>query len=644
MIILVPLGFILLLVIHHSSSGLNGARDWRDSLLFSYLGISVFFLLSCEGLSLFRAMNRPMMILVWSTALVFLLFIYRYSIRKSMVLEKRKETKNCFHSFSLVDWVIFTVLGAVFIFTGIIAYVVPPHDSDVLAYHMPRVVHWIQNQSVAFYAVPDARHLWMPPWPAYAQTNLYLLGGSDRFANMIQWSAMVISVISVSRIAAYLGSNIRGQLIAALFAATIPMGIYQASSSLTDYSAAAWVTVSGCLIFRNMKMKNGWLEWIGLGLSVALGYLTKGTYVLFVLPFVVWFAVEQIQKTKVSEWFPRGLVILLLILIMVMPFSLRSWTIFDSVMGPEGHIEMLSNERISVEGLVSNFFRQTAIQFASPSRSLNKFLEQSVEMILGYLKINPDNPSYSYQKVQFGIGWIFPGSDSGPIHAMVLLLCALISILFKPYRKKDILLLLLTVFTGYLIFCGYIRWQGTTRFNLAVYMLMAPVVGLVLGQGFISKTHPLVTALLVLYAVPSLFFLRWRPLITWKPKTAIESVFNLSRKELFFRSKKKQVPQYDWVSTRILQTGCDRVQMRTDSHDLEYLWWIELDPLGNDITIEHNLIFPGLEDLKDDDFQACALICTVCSDSPKERNGLWPVNLEDDIKLYLPEEYLEEQP
>ncbi|MBN1264032.1 MAG: hypothetical protein JXA25_00970 [Anaerolineales bacterium] len=302
---------------------------------------------------------------------------------------------------------------------------------------------------------------------------------------------------------------------------------------------------------------------------------------------------------------------------------------------------MLSNETIGLKGLTSNFFRQTAIQLASPSRKLNNFLEHSVEAILASLGIDPNAPSFSYQNVQFGVDWLFPGSSSAPLHSGIVFLIVPFVLFVKPYRNRDAGMLILLISLGYLLFCGYIRWQSTMRFSFATYLLLAPVVGWVMGQGVAARMSPIAAGLMILYAAPSLLFLRWRPLISWRPRTAINSIFEVSRQDLYFRASDKVRSQYEWAADRILQTGCQQVAMRTDSHDHEYYWWILLDPLENDIRIEHTLVFPGLEDLVKDDFQACALICTVCSDSPKERDGLRPVNLEDDIKLYLPEAYLE---
>lgn len=640
--LLIPTGVLLFsLLIHQWMINRSYLWDWRDSIALGFLGIATFFMLTCEGLSLFKLLNRDMMITVWSAALLLLLIALRFLKQKAPDPELTIDPVHDLRSMKIIDWFLLVILVAMATLVGIIAFVVPPHEADVLSYHMGRVVHWIQNQTVAHYAVPDARHLWMPSWPAYAQTNLYLLAGGDRLANMVQWSAMVLSLILSSRMASYLGANIRGQLLAALFVASLPAGIYQASSSLTDYSAASWVVLTGWFVLRSIKTDIGWIEWLGLGFNVALGYLTKGTYVLFALPIIIWFAVDRMKKTKHSEWIKRGLIVTILIIVLISPYWIRNWFSFGSAMGPEAHVEMLSNETLGFEGLVLNFFRQTAIQLASPVRFLNQSLNDSVLRMMSFIGIEPNNPAFTYQSARFGVGWLFPGSESAPLHVAIIVFSILVMILLKQYRNKTASMLVLLTFLGYLLFCGYIRWQGTMRFSFATYLLLAPVVGWVLGQGIFYWLSPLTAVALILYAAPSLFFLRWRPLIGWRPRTATASIFTISRMDMYFRTWREERILSEVVAEKILATGCQQVALRTDSHDREYYWWILLDPLENDIEIEHTLVYPGLENLIDEGFQACAMICTVCSDSPKERDGLWPVNLEDEIKLYLPEEHLD---
>lgn len=96
-----------------------------------------------------------------------------------------------------------------------------------MTYHMSRVVHWIQNRSIAHYPTHITRQLHQSPWTEYAILHFQILSGSDRFANLIQWFSMVGATLGVSLIAKQMGADLRGQFFAAVFSITIPMGILQ---------------------------------------------------------------------------------------------------------------------------------------------------------------------------------------------------------------------------------------------------------------------------------------------------------------------------------------------------------------------------------------------------------------------------------
>ncbi len=82
----------------------------------------------------------------------------------------------------------------------------------------------------------------MSPGAEMMVLHLYVLGGGDRLANFAQWFAMVVCLVGAARIAGSLGATGAGQWLAGLFVVTLPMGIAQSSSTMTDYIVALWVT------------------------------------------------------------------------------------------------------------------------------------------------------------------------------------------------------------------------------------------------------------------------------------------------------------------------------------------------------------------------------------------------------------------
>jgi hypothetical protein len=56
---------------------------------------------------------------------------------------------------------------------GVIAVVAAPNNRDSMAYHMSRVMHWIQKGSVGFYATAILRTSlrWLPPFCFFASCS-----------------------------------------------------------------------------------------------------------------------------------------------------------------------------------------------------------------------------------------------------------------------------------------------------------------------------------------------------------------------------------------------------------------------------------------------------------------------------------------
>ena len=83
----------------------------------------------------------------------------------------------------------------------------PTTNWDSLTYHLPRVMHWIQQRSIDHYASNNTCQIEYGPWSAFAVATLHLLRGNDQMDNLIQWFAMLSCLIVCSLIAEELFRN-----------------------------------------------------------------------------------------------------------------------------------------------------------------------------------------------------------------------------------------------------------------------------------------------------------------------------------------------------------------------------------------------------------------------------------------------------
>ena len=136
----------------------------------------------------------------------------------------------------------------------------------------------------------------MPPGAEEFILNSYVLTQSDRLAAFPQWFCHAGEPDrSVADCILPGSENRAGQWLAAGFAATIPMGIVEASSTINDYVATFWVVcvVVECLAYYKHG-ENRSLVYISLAAGLAL--LTKPVVVPFLIPFALWLAYLLVKR------------------------------------------------------------------------------------------------------------------------------------------------------------------------------------------------------------------------------------------------------------------------------------------------------------------------------------------------------------
>jgi len=133
-----------------------------------------------------------------------------------------------------------------------------PNNYDSMTYHLARIAHWQQDQSIAFYGTNIPRQNFMSPWAEWLMFQLILLQGDDQLVNLVQGFSYIGCMIAASLITELLGGTRRDAIFAAFFIATLPAATFEATSTQNDLVMSFWLL---CCVYACLKLwsQPGWL-------------------------------------------------------------------------------------------------------------------------------------------------------------------------------------------------------------------------------------------------------------------------------------------------------------------------------------------------------------------------------------------------
>ncbi len=279
---------------------------WRRSFLKAAILHGVTIVLLTELLSTMRALTSTAIVGFWAVGAI-------VTLSSLMVLWRRRSQHHLLIENSFLrDWqilplperLVIVAVATTLLITVITALLAAPNNWDAMVYHMPRVMHWIQNQTVAHYPSSEVRQLAFMPGAGYVVMQLQLLAGGDRLANLPQGLAFLGCILGTSLMAEQVSGQ-RTAWIAALVCASVPMAIMQATTPQTDLLTAFWLVcltyfVWGCQPSHpdHSPLPAGEGQGVGailalhqdkfwIAASLSLGIVTKPTAWIFSLPILV---------------------------------------------------------------------------------------------------------------------------------------------------------------------------------------------------------------------------------------------------------------------------------------------------------------------------------------------------------------------
>jgi hypothetical protein len=631
---LIALPFLTVLVVFLNLLGLQRVGSSRLSgcrvaLLQAVLLAGVFVALQSELLSLFHLLSQPYVAGLWLLALLLSAWL---GLRIGLLSRGWKRLAAGAHSldrFAAVTLIAFSLIAVLLL---VIVVIAPPNNMDSLLYHMSRVMHWAQDRSVAHYPVGFEVQLTHPIVAELSILQLRLLWGDDRLASLPQWLSLVLSAITVSLGARLLGAKRNGQLAAAAFAISIPIGLLEATSTQNDYVTALWLIILTVFILSACQEEPGWTDILSIAAALGLGLLTKGTFYPYAVAWGIWLIIHWLKQRKPIIFLKRSLVIVMVVVFLNAGYWARNLITYSGPLGPTQWVTDMSSARFGVGSIASNLAKDILLNLITPSPRINQSMVSFIQTTF-----RTSDPDVS----NFRLDWRWNNEDSAgsPLHLLLIMLIGAAVILqFAMGRLKERALLWysLAATFSFIIFVLAAHYDDYgVRFQLPLILIWAPAFGSVITRLGNKWLAPLVILFFIVVSLPYVLFNSTRPLIALKndPElfaihplpgtgtTKSSSILYADQQTLLFTNAPDLSKPYMEITNDIRNSGCEQVGLRIDSHDLEYTFWWLLKAPQSGIRIESLYYSSQLARYADPAFKPCAIICTICSGRTR-LNGL----------------------
>ncbi len=553
-----------------------GSKSISAGLIKAHLVVFLFIAISTEALSAIQAITFPAILTAW---LAFLLAcsvfagLRRYKIRQGLAVSVWRPTAP-------LEWVLVGALVFILVATLVTGFLYPPNTWDSMAYHMPRVVHWISNGSVAFYPTADVRQNYLAPLAEFAIMHFQILTGCDLYANMVQWTSFLVLICLGISVAAEFGLSRWQQLVSAVIVATIPMAILQASSTQNDLVVASFVMSFGLFMVRLRKTPDR-ESLILAAIALGLALLTKGTAYMYGAAVGISLSIPIVMASRcVRAELIRTMTGLTLIIIIALLLNTghlwRNYHLYGHPLSTE--TDALHNEDMSASALLSNIVRNGALHIGTPSSRVRGYLDQAVQAILGS-RLN--DPKTTWAGASFKIPYTRHEDTAGNLIHVLVIMFSVVSLPIMWARRHCLHTrgYAIGIILAGILFCWLLKWQPwSSRLHTPLFAMAAPLMAVTITSG-VSKVRKhvghLIILLMILYSIRFVVANNSRDLesLRWVQK---------DRKELYFENRKTLFHGFD-EAVRIVQGSTSKiVGLYSGGDGYEYPFWALANVAGKD--------------------------------------------------------------
>lgn len=470
-----------------------------------------------ELLSVWNAITYDSLIISWGLILVINTIFALFLLRKKGI-----KIEICFTYMKeklLNVPVIFFLIFAVIVMY--LAYRTAPYNWDSMAYHLPRVAEWAQNQSIDHYAAGYIMQVTAPVFAEYIQLHVYILAhNSDRFMTLVQCVSYLMSAILIYRIALKIGCKKGWAYISTCIFVSLPIAFSEALNTQNDLVTTVFLLAFVLLLLHYTENLDyievrgqGAVHTFIMGTCMGLAFLTK-YYVAFVFLFSIIWLLTVCYKDRIKL---RTVIVSILIasvplLLIIFPEARRLSQTFGSLFADEvssGQMVNTADPRL----LFLCFIKNLAFNFSGHYIYMSKeIVEKIVSAIAGFLHVNVVDSrisNYDYYALNGPFDYNHDGANATLI---CILFCVALAIgIFVQIRKKHIGTVqgyVVVSFMSFIAFLSLMKFTThRTRYEICFFALLCPAVCIIFQRHLKEKIQIALRSIILFFCMCELISL-----------------------------------------------------------------------------------------------------------------------------------------
>jgi hypothetical protein len=579
------------------------ANRWSLHWAFASICWGVILALFTEVASLFGAVNGPMLLSAW-LALDMALLLILMGRKESIILTWRGGIErwraawaNCPRDASILLMMIAALVSALFT----VALFTATTNWDSLTYHLPRMLHWLQQGTVDHFPTNNFRQVEFAPWASYALMHVHALTGNDQLLNLMQWGAMLSTLIVISYVVLWLAECVgvvvdlhstehgpgSWRLVAftLLIVATIPIGVIESITTQNDYVVIFWLCCAVAFGMALVSDPRNMVYALGAGAALGLATLTKSTAFVYAAPFALAFGVWWLLRISgIGSRVRVACAVGSAFLVLNCAHMMRNQVAAGSPLGSPHIFKLERNERLTARNTCSNFIRNLSLNSNSGFTPVTRILNGGLGWLHRLIGADLNDPGTTYHGCRFFFREKFLVCDSYTSNTWHVLLfgAALTVALCRPRLHAKALLYGTLVTIGVMLFCFYLKWQWWhSRLHLGFLVLAAPFAGLVLARNLSRLPLAVMGVLLTLFAAFTLLKNQSRPFFS-------REFASLPREQKYLSIDGAHLnAPLSLVADAIVASDSKRIGLNLPFDAAEYPLWVMLRTRGFNGRIDH---------------------------------------------------------